>query len=254
MTRRGLVSIGVTLFFSAAVSFACAPPTNDAVQAGLAKDVAKYPGITVKVDDCMATLNGSVDRYTDKLSAEHKAHAYGALAGIVNHITVAGPAVPDDELAKKLTRALAYDRAMADHFSMLDFVTQDNAFDWFKVDVKDGAVTLQGYAHNPMAHNSALALVDSEKGVKDVADHVEELPVSMLDDHIRVEAFRRIYYGSSFIGASDPTHPIRIIVDNGHVKLEGTVISPLDKQVAEMKVLGMSGVFSVENDLQVKKG
>jgi hyperosmotically inducible protein len=254
MTRRGLVSFSLTILLSAAMAFACAPPTNDAVQASMAKDLAKYPGVTVKVDDCMATLSGSVDRYTDKLAAVHKAHSFGALAGVVNNITVAGPVVPDEELAKKLTRALAYDRSIADHFSVLDFLTQENAFDWFKVDVNHGAVTLIGYAHNPMAHDSALAVVEFEKGVKDVVDQVEVLPVSMLDDHIRLEAFRRIYYGSSFIGAGDPTHPIRIIVDNGHVTLEGVVITPLDKQVAGMKVSAMSGVFSVQNHLQVKKG
>jgi len=236
------------------MAFACAPPTNDAVQASLAKDLAKYPGVTVKVDDCVATLSGSVDRYTDKLAAYHKAHRLGSLSAITNNITVTGPTVPDDELTKKLTRALAYDRSMADHFSVLDFLTQDNAFDWFKVDVKYGVVTLAGYAHNPMAHDSAVAVVDSGKGVKDVVDQVEELPVSMLDDHIRLEAYRLIYYGSSFIGSGDPTHPIRIIVDNGHVILEGVVITPLDKQVAGMRVLGMSGVFSLQNNLQVKKG
>jgi hypothetical protein len=38
------------------------------------------------------------------------------------------------------------------------------------------------------------------------------------------------------------------------VILEGVVITPLDKQVAGMKVLGMGGVFSVQNNLEVKKG
>ena len=254
MTRRGLVSFSLTFLLAAATAFACAPPTNDAIQASLSKDLAKYPGVSVKVDDCMATLSGSVDRYTDKLAAYHKAHSFGALTGVVNNIVVTGPVVPDEELAKKLARALAYDRSITDHFSVLDFLTEENAFDWFRVDVHHGAVTLTGYAHNPMAHDSALALVDFEKGVKDVVDQVEVLPVSMLDDDIRLEAFRRIYSGSSFIGSSDPTHPIRIIVDNGHVILEGVVITPLDKQVAGMKVLGMGGVFSVENKLQVKKG
>jgi osmotically-inducible protein OsmY len=254
MTHRGLVSVGITLFFSAATAFACAPPTNDEVQTQLAKDLAKYPGVTVKVDDCLATLSGSVERYSDKLAAARKAHGFGALTGITNHITVNGPIVADEELTKKLTRALAYDRSMSDHFSVLDFLTQENAFDWFTVSVNHGAVTLTGYAHNPMAHDSAVALVDSEKGVKDVEDQVEVLPVSMVDDQIRLNAYRRIYYGSSFIGSGDPTHPIRIIVDNGHVILEGVVITPLDKQVAGMKVLGMSGVFSLQNNLQVKKG
>ncbi len=243
MTRKRLLSFSLTLLLPAAMAFACAAPTNDAVQAGLSKDLAKYPGVTVKVDDCMATLSGSVDRYTDKLAAYHKAHHYGALTGIVNKISVAGPAVPDQELAKKLASGLAYDQSM-----------RGNAFDWFTVDVHNGAVTLSGYAHNPWNHDSAVGLVESAKGVKDVVDKVEVLPVSMFDDRIRIAAFRRIYGGSSFAGAMDPAHPIRIIVDNGHVTLEGVVISSLDKQMAGMKVSAMSGVFSVQNDLLVKKG
>jgi hyperosmotically inducible protein len=228
---------------TASMAFACVAPTNDAVRGALAKDLAKYPGVAVRVDDCVATLSGNVDKYTDKQSAEHKAKHYGALVRIVNNIAVAGPAIPDAELAAKLARKLAYDRTM-----------YGNVFDWFTVASNGGAVTITGYAHNPMAHDSALALVASSKGVKDVVDKVEILPVSLFDDQIRVAAARLIYGGSSFIGAMDPARPIRIIVENGHVKLEGVVNTMLDKTVAGMKVNGLFGVFSVQNDLLVKKG
>ena len=55
-------------------------------------------------------------------------------------------------------------------------------------------------------------------------------------------------------GAMDPAHPIRIIVENGHVILEGVVNSEVDRTVAGMKVSGLNGVFSMENKLAVKKG
>lgn len=240
MTRKGIVFSGMVLF--TAMAFACVAPTNDAVKSGLSKDLAKYPGITVRVDDCVATLSGNVDRYTDKMSAAHKARSYGAVTRVVNNIAVGGPAVPDPDLAKKVSREIAYDRSM-----------MGNVFDWFTVGVDNGVVTVAGYAHNPMAKDSAIAQVASTKGVKDIVDKVEVLPVSMFDDQIRIAAARRIYGGSSFAGAMDPAHPIRIIVDNGHVILEGVVISNVDKQVAEAKVASLFGVFSVENKLQVKK-
>jgi hyperosmotically inducible periplasmic protein len=243
MTRKGLVSLGLSFLLSATMAFACAAPTNEAVRASLAKDLAKYPGVTVKVDDCMATLSGTVDRYTDKMSAAHKARSYGALSSIVNNINVGGSTVPDDQLASKLTKSLAYDRTM-----------MGNVFDWFTVSVNQGAVTIGGYAHNPMAHDSALGIVETTNGVKDVVDKVEVLPLSSFDDQIRMAAARRIYGGTSFLGSMDPAHPIRIIVDNGHVMLEGVVISQVDKQMAAVKVSAMPGVFSVENHLQVKKG
>ena len=47
--------------------------------------------------------------------------------------------------------------------------------------------------------------------------------------------------------------PIHIIVKNGHVTLEGVVNSQADKDAATVRANGVSGVFSVENHLQVQK-
>jgi len=46
----------------------------------------------------------------------------------------------------------------------------------------------------------------------------------MFDDSIRVRTARAIYR-DSVLGryATDPLHPIRIVVDNGHVTLYGSV-------------------------------
>jgi osmotically-inducible protein OsmY len=47
--------------------------------------------------------------------------------------------------------------------------------------------------------------------------------------------------------------PIRIIVKNGHVTLEGVVDSDGDKNLAGLRANGVPGVFSVTNNLQVSK-
>jgi osmotically-inducible protein OsmY len=47
--------------------------------------------------------------------------------------------------------------------------------------------------------------------------------------------------------------PIRIIVKNGRVTLEGVVDSDADKNMAGLRANGVSGVFSVTNNLQVVK-
>jgi hyperosmotically inducible protein len=47
--------------------------------------------------------------------------------------------------------------------------------------------------------------------------------------------------------------PIRIIVKNGHVTLEGVVDSEGDKNLAGIRANGVSGIFSVDNNLQVSK-
>jgi hyperosmotically inducible protein len=46
--------------------------------------------------------------------------------------------------------------------------------------------------------------------------------------------------------------PIRIIVKNGHVALEGVVDSEADKNLAGMRANGVPGIFSVANNLRVE--
>jgi len=243
MTRNRVAYFALFSVLGAGSVMACVAPTNEAIKAGLTKDLAKYPGVSASVDDCVVTLTGQVNRFPDKQSAGKKARNYGAVSSVVNKISIAGPVVPDQELAAHTAKSLEYDRTF-----------QGNMFDWYTVESHDGAVTVAGYAHNPMAKDSALTIVANMKGVKDVVDKIEVLPASFYDDQIRIAAYRRIYGGSSFIGSNDPAHPIRIIVENGHVILEGVVNSELDRTVAFMKVNGLSGVFSVENKLEVKRG
>jgi len=42
-------------------------------------------------------------------------------------------------------------------------------------------------------------------------------------------------------------------VKNGHVTLEGAVGSEMDQTLANLKARGVSGVFSVKNNLRVTK-
>jgi hyperosmotically inducible protein len=48
--------------------------------------------------------------------------------------------------------------------------------------------------------------------------------------------------------------PIRIIVKNGNVTLEGVVDSEMDKNLANIRAREVSGSFSVTNNLVVSKG
>jgi hyperosmotically inducible periplasmic protein len=118
--------------------------------------------------------------------------------------------------------------------------------------VKDGVVTLSGDAVWDPPKDSALAIVARTPGVKDVVNDVKVLPVSGFDDSIRVRTARAIYR-DSVLGryASDPVDPIRIVVDNGHVTLYGTVQSAMDKTIAGIRAGAVSGSFSVENKLVV---
>ena len=118
--------------------------------------------------------------------------------------------------------------------------------------VQDGVVTLGGHARTVVDKDSALALVSTYPGVKDVIDEIEVDPVSIMDDETRMAVARAIYgYSSLSKYAIDPVRPIRISVQNGHVELYGTVDTKADKDTAYMRANGVSGVFSVKNYLEV---
>lgn len=238
MFRKGFVSLFVLVAIASAST-----PTDQAVQAALGKDLSKYANVKVQVEDRIVQLSGTVASYLDKLAIARKARGYGAVTHVNNIVIVDGARVPDQALAEKLARTLAYDRS-----------NQGSVFNWFTVSVEDGKVTLAGYARNYVDRDSALAIVASAAGVRDVQNKVEVLPVSIFDDQIRFLAARRIYSGVQIQAALNPAHPIRIIVNNGKVILEGAVNSKVDRALAEARLAGIMGIFSVENHLQVTRG
>ena len=205
-------------------------------------DAKQLQSVSSSVEDGIVTLTGTVGLYQDKLDAAKKIKKLANVSGVRNDIVVAGENVPDGQLQQKLAKKLAYDRVGY----------YDNAFNYLALDVKDGVVTINGDTISDVPKDSALAIVARTPGVKDVVNDVNVLPVSLFDDSIRVRTARAIYR-DSVLGryASDPADPIRIVVDNGHVTLYGTVESAMDKTIAGMRAGSVPGAFSVENKLVV---
>jgi len=198
--------------------------------------------VSSSVEDGIVTLTGTVGLYQDKLDAAKKIKKLAKVSGVRNDILVTGETVPDAQLQQKLARKLAYDRVGY----------YDNAFNYFAIGVKDGVVTLSGDTVWDVPRDSALAIMARMPGVKDVVNDVKVLPVSNFDDSIRARTARAIYR-DSVLGryASDPIDPIRIVVDNGHVTLYGTVENAMDKTIAGIRAGSVQGAFSVENKLVV---
>ena len=205
-------------------------------------DAKQLQNVSSSVEDGIVTLTGTVGIYQDKLDAAKKVKKLANVTGVRNDIVVAGETVPDGQLEQKLAKKLAYDRVGY----------YDNAFNYIALSVKDGVVTLSGDTLWDVPKDSALAIVARTPGVKDVVNEVTVLPVSIFDDSIRVRTARAIYRDSVLSRyATDPVHPIRIVVDNGHVTLYGTVESTMDKTIAGIRANSVPGAFSVENKLVV---
>jgi hyperosmotically inducible protein len=115
---------------------------------------------------------------------------------------------------------------------------------------RTGGGTLGGNVRDYPGRDSAIAIAAVTPGVRDVVDNIEIAPTSMFDDDLRLKLFRAIYqYPVLQKYAMDPQKPIRIVVENGRVTLAGVVDNAADKQLAGMRANGVSGVFSVDNQL-----
>jgi osmotically-inducible protein OsmY len=206
------------------------------------QDSKQLQNVQSTVEDGIVTLSGTVNLFQDKLDAAKKVKKLDNVSGVRNQIAVAGENVSDAQLQQALSKKLAYDRVGY----------RDNAFNNLTLSVKDGAVTVGGETVNYVARDSALATVQRMPGVKDVVNEVKVLPTSIFDDQLRIRTARAIYR-DSVLGryAIDPVDPIRIVVDNGHVTLYGTVQSEMDKNIAGLRANGVFGAFSVDNKITV---
>ena len=189
----------------------------------------------------------------------------GAVMGGVLMLSVATGA--QSISARETTRALQRSLERLPYYGVFDFMA-------FSLD--RGTVTLSGYAYHGSLRYAAEAATRRTAGVDEVANQVELLPASQNDDRIRWATFYRIYtdaflsryapggpdqirreiYDSRrFPGMHQPlgTYAIHIVVRNGHTTLFGAVDNEGDKQIAEVRAREVTGVFSVENALEVPK-
>ncbi len=126
----------------------------------------------------------------------------------------------------------------------------------YKVDA-DGTVTLLGEVspvRGPVLKSDAERAVKRIEGVEKVVNNIEVLPLSPNDDRIRRAAYRAIYSNSVLSQYQlRAVPPIHIIVKNGNITLEGAVARQMDKNVAGIQANGVSGAFSVTNNLIVEE-
>ena len=127
-------------------------------------------------------------------------------------------------------------------------------FDYIAYKVTGPTVTLLGQVVRPTLKSDAENVVKRIEGVEKVDNQIEVLPASPMDDRLRLQLFQAIYqYPALQKYELGVQKPIRIIVKNGRVTLEGVVDSDGDKDLAGMRANGVPGIFSVTNNLQVSK-
>jgi hyperosmotically inducible protein len=129
-----------------------------------------------------------------------------------------------------------------------------SVFDNLEYRVEGAKVTLTGQVVQPVTKDNAGKVVKSIEGVQSVDNQIQVLPLSPMDDQIRRAEFSAIYSYPSFQHYSNmAVAPIHIIVNGGHVTLEGVVDNQPDKDAANLRANGVANVFSVTNNLRVQK-
>ena len=123
-------------------------------------------------------------------------------------------------------------------------------FDNVDATVHEGVVTLSGKVTMPFKGNDIERRVAGVEGVTAVRNNITVLPVSQFDDELRFRIARAIYGNANFWGYGAMRNPpVHIIVENGHVTLEGVVNSNMDRLLAR-SMASTFGTFSVTNNLK----
>lgn len=144
---------------------------------------------------------------------------------------------------RSLADAVRHELVMLPYYSIFDNLA-------YKVD--GHTVTLYGQVTTPVLKSDAERAVKRIEGVDQVINNIEVLPLSSFDNAIRRAEYRSIFgFGGLYRYAMGANPSIHIIVDNGHVTLEGVVDNPGDKTLANIRANQVPGVFSVTNHLQV---
>ncbi len=160
-------------------------------------------------------------------------------------VFTAGPAN-----ATQLSKQIRHNLLMLPYYSIFDDLT---------FQVNDGVVTLQGACPPEPPWNiksDAANAIKNIPGVTRVDNQIKVLPLSPMDWDIR-RAEARAIYGNADIGTRygfQALPSIHIIVDNGHVTLDGVVDNQLDDTLIRTRANTVPNVFSVTDNLIIQNG
>jgi hyperosmotically inducible protein len=150
-----------------------------------------------------------------------------------------------DVEASRLNKQVRHELVMLPYLGVFDNLT-------YRLDGNN--VALFGQVTRPTLKKDAERVVKRIEGVRTVDNQIEVLPLSSNDDRLRRSLYRAIYgYAPLQRYALPVLKPVRIIVKNGHVTLEGIVDREADKNLVTVRANGVHGVFSVTNNLRVEK-
>jgi BON domain len=177
------------------------------------------------------------------MSHYRRTYCWMFLAAVLAAGATRAQAQTEPKPGKDLIREVRHQLVLLPYYSVFDNLTYQ---------VEGGKVTLNGQVVRPSLKSDAENVVKKIEGVSSVVNNIEVLPNSPNDSRLRRAIYRAIYNDTTLSRYGiQAVPPIHIIVKNGNVTLEGVVDSDGDKNMAGLRANGVSGVFSVTNNLTV---
>src|SRR5579862_9573844 len=144
--------------------------------------------------------------------------------------------VPGDASDNHIAKEVRHQLVMLPYYGIFD----DIAFR-----VEGTKVTLLGQVTRPTLKSDAGNVTKRVEGVTDVVNQIEVLPLSPMDNQVRMAEYRAIYgdpsismrYGYRALPS------IHIMVKNGNVTLEGVVANQGDKDLINIRANSVPNVF-----------
>ncbi len=126
-------------------------------------------------------------------------------------------------------------------------------FDNLAYSVNGGTVTLYGQVVRASTRSDAAGRVKRIAGVSRVVNNIEVLPLSPMDDRLRRATYRSIAQMGGLYRYLQGANPsLHIVVNRGHITLEGVVSGSGDRNLAYIAANRVPGAFSVTNNLRVE--
>jgi osmotically-inducible protein OsmY len=192
--------------------------------------------VGIEVDNGVVTLTGMVASWGKRIAAEEAAHRVRGVLDVANDIVVKVPgagAQTDTEIAQAVRHALVWDVFVPD--------TR------IQSTVSDGTVVLKGDVDSWLQREDADKAVRNLAGVRLVRNQIVVKPPKVAPADVR-----KAIESALDRQAEREAESIRLEVQDGQVKLFGTVTSWAERQTVMGAAKGTPGVRNVEDHLRIE--
>ena len=204
-----------------------------------------FDNLAYQINGGTVTLYGEVVRSSTRSDAAGRVKRLAGVTHVVNNIKVLPLSSFDDRIRRATYRSIAQ---MGGLYRYLQGTNPS-----LHIVVDNGHVTLEGVVSGSGDRNLAYMAANRVSGVTRVVNNIKVLPLSGFDDDIRRATYRSIARMGGLYRYLQGTNPsLHIVVDRGHVALQGVVSNSADRNLAYMAANRVPGVFSVQNNLRVE--